>query len=512
MTGLHPKKSPIPALREVNLLKPCDLAMSNTGKTIIKSLNMGNGDGWSGLGMLQKLLNVPYCSNIDIDIIHHVHMKRLVLLGLCFTLSLVLVLGTVSSSSPVVFAVDMGGTMEGGGGGNDGNNMPPPEDAPVTTDALTAGGSDNDDDDDENDDHSGGSGDDDNADSAGDKDENNDKDNSQIPEDAPATTNALTAKKIECPPGQEVALFSTSCEPTGAGSQDSTLAATMCPTSPTPTSYGLPDGLSVTNMIWEYSEVEIGQQDMQKTLLHRVQGQTAKSEPANPSYYCPPLPYQQKYEPPPGALPYKGNEAQLIESFGDIQGAKVTSPEGTNLGLFTFRDGTIMQVTIDSDPNNPSELTRHAKITPGSNTPLDRLGVVQVDLPSSKSKFDTGNGQHALLPPNSKPGTGGEFVHKIQYNDGTSIIASKNGNQEFWDVYDSNNRLKSTTMADPATKTTAIENKQDNSVTFHPQGANSYTVYPRAADGTQKTVTVTSEGQPVVTVRDANGNVIPPRE
>ena len=101
----------------------------------------------------------------------------------------------------------MGGSM-GGGGGNDGNNMPPPEDAPATTDALIAGGgSDTDDDDDDNDDDSGDTRDD------GDNGDDTDNDSDTIPKDAPETTNSLTAKKVECPRGQEVTLFSTTCGP-----------------------------------------------------------------------------------------------------------------------------------------------------------------------------------------------------------------------------------------------------------------------------------------------------------
>src|SRR5688572_24834077 len=116
--------------------------------------------------MLQKLLIVPICSITDVDIDSDNYMKRLVSLGLCFTISLIMVLGTVFSSSyfPNVLAVDIGGTMDGGG--DDGNNMPPPEDAPATTDALTAGGGS--DEDDDNDDDSGGSRDND------DDDEDND--------------------------------------------------------------------------------------------------------------------------------------------------------------------------------------------------------------------------------------------------------------------------------------------------------------------------------------------------
>jgi hypothetical protein len=364
-------------------------------------------------------------------------VRRLVSLGLCFTLSLILVFSSVIpypfTPPDDVFAADMD-DMGGDSGGDDSSNDMP-KDAPQTNDAPTTGGkSDNDDD---NDDDSGGNQDDDN---------NNDNDNDNKPTSKDSDAGTTTAKKLECPKGQEVPLFSKFCQPN--------------PNRPTT-----------------------------------------------------------MYELSPGVLPYKGNEVELIISY-DFRSAKVTSLEGTkpHVGLFTFRDGTIIEVTIESDSNGPSILIRHEKIIPGSNTPLDRLGVVQVDLPST--------GGTLTVPPNSKPGTGDTFLHKITYNDGSAIIASQTGhsfrhvyepNNEnedkgFWDVYGPNNQLKSTTMADPATRNTAVEDKQDNSVTFHPQGANSYTVYPRAADGTQKTVTVTSEGQPVVTVRDANGNVIPPKE
>jgi YD repeat-containing protein len=164
--------------------------------------------------------------------------------------------------------------MDGGGGSDDdGNNMPPPEDAPATTDALTAGGGSNDDDDDDdNDDDSGGSRDDDES------EDDTDNDSEPIPKDAPATTDALTAKKIECPPGQEVTLFSTTCGPTGSGTdttQGTTSAATVCPpTSPTPTSYGMPEGLPVTNAVWGSNsnnhEMKTEARDTQQTHLHRI--------------------------------------------------------------------------------------------------------------------------------------------------------------------------------------------------------------------------------------------------
>jgi hypothetical protein len=47
----------------------------------------------------QKLLMVPICSNIYFDITHHAHMKRIVSLGVCFMLSLVLIFGYGASRS-----------------------------------------------------------------------------------------------------------------------------------------------------------------------------------------------------------------------------------------------------------------------------------------------------------------------------------------------------------------------------------------------------------------------------
>jgi hypothetical protein len=218
-------------------------------------------------------------------------MKSILLVGLCFTLSLVLVFGSVNSSSftlpKTAFASDDADHTTGDSGGGDNSNhgddnqggdtgdqdddhsdgshgMPPPEDAPAPTDTITAGGGGSDDDD--------GSDDDNN-----DNDNDNDNDNPQIPKDAPPTSDALTAKKLECPPGQEVTLFSTTCEPAGQdGTQSSTSAATVCPTSPTPTSYGISNGLLVTNAVWGPNnnndfEIKTKQQNTPETvLLHRT--------------------------------------------------------------------------------------------------------------------------------------------------------------------------------------------------------------------------------------------------
>jgi hypothetical protein len=112
-------------------------------------------------------------------------------------------------------AADMpGGSMGGGGsdqsedstaGGNDNddddsNSMP--QDAPLTTDTLTAGGD----------------------------SDNEDDDSEPIPKDAPVTTDTLTAKKIECPPGREVTLFSTSCSQIGGTENPGNTGSTSTPT------------------------------------------------------------------------------------------------------------------------------------------------------------------------------------------------------------------------------------------------------------------------------------------
>jgi hypothetical protein len=147
---------------------------------------------------------------------------------------LVLIFGSINSLSFTppddAFAADMddmGGDSSGGDSNQDGDSGDSdkdnkgddssnkiPKDAPATTDALTAGGdSDNDDD---NDDDSG-----DNRDN--DDDDNNDND--PTIEDAPATTDAITAKK--CPKGQEVTLFSASCQL--VSESDSTKSAPSAP-------------------------------------------------------------------------------------------------------------------------------------------------------------------------------------------------------------------------------------------------------------------------------------------
>ena len=105
---------------------------------------------------------------------------------------------------------NQGGDSGDGDGNNDKSSDSMPKGAPLTTGALTAGrNSDNDD------------GDDDSG-----RDNGDDDDNEPASKDAPVTTDALTAKKIECPKGQEVSLFSTSCKPAGTD-QDAPASKTI---------------------------------------------------------------------------------------------------------------------------------------------------------------------------------------------------------------------------------------------------------------------------------------------
>jgi hypothetical protein len=186
--------------------------------------------------MLQKLLIVPFRSNSDVNINHQNHTKRLVSLGICFTLLSVLVVGLISSTTNIVYAVDMmggdapgtsdtitaGPTGDGDGDDSQSDGMPPPGDAPATTDALTTGGgSDNDDDDD------------------GNEDDDSDSDSEPVPNNKAATGSTLTAKKLECPKGQEVPLFSATCDliqPPGNTQCDETAERVALTPSPDPSS------------------------------------------------------------------------------------------------------------------------------------------------------------------------------------------------------------------------------------------------------------------------------------
>jgi hypothetical protein len=137
-------------------------------------------------------------------------MKRLVSLGLCFTVSLVLVFGPVLSHTDMnmALAVDM-------------------SDAPMTKDTITAG-SDGDDDDQGDDDQeddpvtqdtineaeSKDDNDEDNSGQSSDSNDNNDNKNE------PTTTDTKATNKPNCPKGQERPLFEAACKPTNGQIND----------------------------------------------------------------------------------------------------------------------------------------------------------------------------------------------------------------------------------------------------------------------------------------------------
>jgi hypothetical protein len=407
--------------------------------------------------MLQKLLIVPICSITDVDINSDNYMKRLVSLGLCFTISLIMVLGTVFSFSPFTlpnnaFADDMmGGTMGGdnGGGDNEGNNMPPPEDAPATTDALTAGGgSHNGNDDDDNDDGSGGSRNDDDNDD----DTDDDDDSEPIPKDAPATTDALTAKKVECPPDQEVTLFSTTCKP--AGGVESTESSTSA--------------TSAATVI-----------------------------PKLPSTYVPPA----------AALPFRGNEIELIEFYAQ----PVPDPDAIvridKVGedtMVTFADGTIKSskvVTRHPDQwgeDGEGREGKEAYITPGTNTPLDRLGVDRVDIPDPE-------------PYTTKLGSEGKGP-LIHYKDGSSIDTSWGRDPvhgtEVIEHKDSKGQVLETIYVSHWQERT-FSIKPDLSRTDYNADGSYVTTWLPNEDGTQQFY---DSKQQKLLVKDADGNIIPPKE
>jgi hypothetical protein len=336
----------------------------------------------------------------------------------------------------------MGGTMDGGG--NDGDSMPPPEDAPATTDTLTAGGgSDNDDDDEGNDDDSGGSQDNDDD---NDKGKDNDNDNEPTSEDAPLTTDTLTAKKIECPTGQEVTLFSTTCEPAGGGAdgtEGATSAATVCPTSPTPTSYGIPDELPVTNAVWGFTnnhEIKTQQHDTQQTLLRQV------ATPIKPGVKL-----------DPGLAAVCTGEP-VVENNPD--GTVTThDPDGTK-SIASFSEGSVTKVNkIDADGNLISstqhdpdtgiklKITEYGNglITITTNNPVDGKPVVKDEIDAVTREGTRSTGYHPIT---SQPlyiheyGLVGPLKTTIYTNDGGRIeVVPTSGVETKETTYDKNGNI-----------------------------------------------------------------------
>jgi hypothetical protein len=132
-------------------------------------------------------------------------------------------------------------------------------------------------------------------------------------------------------------------------------------------------------------------------------------------------------------------------------------------------------------------------ITTGPGTPLDGLQVDRVDL---TTRF------------NGKTPTSSPYID-IKYKDGGTI--SYSGGRYVQEIKSDDGKGNTQTiLVDDSTGDTSVE-KSDGSKTVYPKFGNTYVVYPKAADGTQKTVTMTSQG-PITTVRDADNNIRPPKE
>jgi hypothetical protein len=150
--------------------------------------------------------------------VNHYKPRRLVSLGVTYTVSLVLVFGSVLLSPSVInvaLANDMTDapmtkdTITAGSDGDEDNDQGDnnQEDAPVTQDTITAGGGSEDDDDDE--DYSG-------------------QNNTDNIDDKPATE----IKDVpNCPAGQERALFDAACKPTSQINDCGNYAALLNPSS-----------------------------------------------------------------------------------------------------------------------------------------------------------------------------------------------------------------------------------------------------------------------------------------
>jgi hypothetical protein len=263
---------------------------------------------------------------------------------------------------------------------------------------------------------------------------NNDDDNKPPSEDSGTGT---TTKKLECPKSQEATLFSRNCVP--AGKVDSTEGP-------------------------------------------------ASAATANPkSVYVP-------YKPPDAALPYHGNEIELIESYDrhDVDNVKKYDTKG-RYGRFTFNDGTIKEGTYGADILGPEGSTRlqDIKITPGSGTPLDKLGVKEVRLPHT-----------------------GATNNEVHYKDGNTVV--KVYERDFMlDFYGEifttmkNGKILERVYVNEESRETWASNYIDGSSTDYKDDGNYIKVWPSKADGSYQFY---DSKQQKVFVRDANGNIIPPKE
>jgi hypothetical protein len=213
---------------------------------------------------------------------------------------------------------------------------------------------------------------------------------------------------------------------------------------------------------------------------------------------------QKKYEPPAAALPYHGNEVELIEFYANadptnpaiLRTAKVGEDVHT-----TFADGTIKTSNLEGpsaigdEELSPSDFVEgNIRITPGAGTPLDKLGVIQARVPFSYSLF------------------GPSDDHTIKYSNGHSIERRfQYPNLKVVDVEhkDSKGNVLETTKIDYQTGTTVTEKPADGSKSTYNADGSYLTTWPKKPDGSQQFY---DSKQQKIFIRDANGNIVPPKE
>jgi hypothetical protein len=218
---------------------------------------------------------------------------------------------------------------------------------------------------------------------------------------------------------------------------------------------------------------------------------------------------QKKYEPPAAALPYRGNEIELIEFYAQ----PVPDPDAIvridKVGedtIVTFADGTIKSSKVvpkDIMARGEGE-GKAAYIIPGTNTPLDRLGVDRVDIPDPTSR-------------NFAPEASAVDGPVISYKDGSKIGRSFQSDSWIFDASIATEFIKHTDSKGKEVESIYVDNSDKTTMVSKPDGSDSrynadgsyITAWPKQADGSQQFY---DSKQQKLFVRDSNGNIIPPRE
>lgn len=309
------------------------------------------------------------------------------------------------------------------------------------------------------------------------------------------TGGSSPADPTNCPPGTNPPTTPSLTSP-GATQQPPAGSTAQSPplSSPTPLGSGASPAPSDST---QPTEQPTNQRDQPSTNDNRQSGDQSNGEGVQGNKI---------YKPPDSALPYRGNEIELIEFYAKPGPSVIVQIVEKGKDAFTtFADGTIKTSTIEPVPDKSPDaslpqgtaLIETTKITPGAGTPLDTLGVVQVGLPTTYRDSD-------LVPIDPSLGILKDPITKISYEDGTRLDTMDSGRgYQLITLKDSEERDVSITYVDPYRRQTAISNA-DRSVTFHPENGNSYIVFPQEADGSRKVVTMTSEGVPALKVYPPN--------